>query len=83
MRVFISTVMSMWNDRYETTCRWVSPDLSMGSVRFINGFAQHIQWFRSIFSLISRNVHLVMVFLYQWFGTNNGYISQLCCTLIG
>ena len=63
--------------------RWVSPDLSMGSVRFINGFAQHRQWFRSIFCLISRYVHLVMVFLYQWFGTNNGYISQLCCTLIG
>ena len=56
MRVFISTVMNMWNDRYETTCRWVSPDLSMGFARFIAGFRPIYQWVPSDLSMVLPNI---------------------------
>ena len=32
MRVFISTVMNMWNGRYETTFSRVSPDFFVGFI---------------------------------------------------
>ena len=38
MHMFISTVMNMWNGRYEMTFSWVSPDFFVGFIRFSLGF---------------------------------------------
>ena len=52
MRVFVSTVMNMWNGRYETTFRWLSPD-------YLKAFARLSVGFRPIISMFSRfHLHL-------------------------
>ena len=60
IRMFISTVMNMWNGRYEMTFSWVSPDFFRGLHLifswflpvYLNAFTGNIAWFCALWSFI-------------------------------